>query len=214
MKIIFRKNINKLVVGHLNIKSKKNKLWALIQNVSLEIDLLTISEGKIHQGFLKSQFLIKGFSDPFRTDWNIHLGDIILYVREDIPAKFLSLESISSKCFFIEFKLRKQKWLISCPYNPHENNTLKQIEILSKNLYLYSSQYENNIIIRGFNVGVSNPHMNGFCNAYNLSSLIKEPTCCKNQEIPSWQIHFIANNKFTSYLSRLLRGGDRYVWFS
>ena len=36
------------------------------------------------------------------------------------------------------------------------------MENISKNLGLYSSQYENNIIIGDFNVRVSDPHMNDF----------------------------------------------------
>ena len=47
--------------------------------------------------------------------------------------------------------------------------------MLSKNSDLYSSQYENNIIIGDFNVGVSDPDTNFYCKMYNLSNLIKEP---------------------------------------
>ena len=42
------------------------------------------------------------------------------------------------------------------------------MEILSKNLDLYSSQYESNIIIGDLNFGVSDSHMNDFDNAYNF----------------------------------------------
>ena len=97
-----------------------------------------------------------------------------------ISTKLLSIEPILSECFFVELNLHNRKWLISCYYILHKINIFKHIEILSKNLDLYSSQYENNIIIGDFNVGVSDPHMTDFCNAYNLSSLIKEPTCYKN----------------------------------
>ena len=100
-----------------------------------------------------------------------------MYVREDIPTKPLSIEPIPSECFFVELNLRKRKWLVSCSYNSHKNSISKHIEILSKNLDLYSSQYESNITIGDFNVEVSDPHMNGFCNAYNISSLIKESNC-------------------------------------
>ena len=55
----------------------------------------------------------------------------------------LSIEPIPSECFFVELNLHKQKWSISCSYNPHKNNTFKLIEILIKNLDLYSSQHEN-----------------------------------------------------------------------
>ena len=92
---------------------------------------------------------------------------------------------MTSECFFVELNLCKRKRLISCSYNPHKNNISKHIEVLRKNLDLYSSQYESNIIIGDFNVGVSGVHMNDFRNAYNLSSLVKEPTCSKNPDNPS-----------------------------
>ena len=150
-------NLNKLVVAHLNINLIRNKFEALLQNVSGEVDLLMISGKKINESFPKSQFLMKGFSDPFRIDRNVHGGGILLYVKEDIPTKVLSLELIPSECFFVEFNLRKRKWLISCSCNPHKNNIFNHIEILSKNLHLYSSQYESNYRTY-FNVEVTDPH--------------------------------------------------------
>ena len=51
-------------------------------NISGEVDLMIISETKIDESF--PQFLIKGFSDPFRVVQNIHCGGILLYVKEDI----------------------------------------------------------------------------------------------------------------------------------
>ena len=141
---------------------------------------MIISETKIDESFPKSQFLIKGFSDPFRIVQNIHCGGILLYVKENISTKLLSIEPILSECFSVELNLHNRKWLISRYYILHKINIFNHIEILSKNLDLYSSPYENNIIIGDFNVGVSDPHMTDFCNMYNLSSLIKEPTCYKN----------------------------------
>ena len=99
---------------------------------------------------------------------------------------------------FVELNLRQRKWLISCSYNPHKSNIFKLIEILSKNLDLQSSHYESNIIIGDFNVGVGDPHINDFCNAYNLNSLIKEPTCYKNQDNPSC-INLILTNSPSSF---------------
>ena len=74
-------NLNKLVLAHLNVD---NKFEALVQNVSGEVDLLMISETKIDESFPRSQFVIKGFRDPFLIDQDVHGGGILLYVREDI----------------------------------------------------------------------------------------------------------------------------------
>ena len=58
------------------------------------------SETKIDNSFSKSQFLIKGFGDPYR---------ILFYVRTDISAKLLSVETLTTESFFVEINLRKKK---------------------------------------------------------------------------------------------------------
>lgn len=70
-----------------------------------------------------------------------------MYVRVDVPAKLLLTEPISSECLLISVALRKCKYLLTDSYNPNKNYISKRTEMLSKNLDLYSSQCENNIII-------------------------------------------------------------------
>ena len=70
-----------------------------------------------------------------------------MYVRVDVPAKLSLTEPISSECLLISVALRKCKYLLTDSYNPHKNYISKRTEMLSKNLDLYSSQCENNIII-------------------------------------------------------------------
>ena len=76
MKLIRKMNLYKLTLTHLNDNSIRNKFDAHLRNVSGQLDLLIISETKINKSFLKSQFLINGFSDPFRIDRNVHRGGI------------------------------------------------------------------------------------------------------------------------------------------
>ena len=61
-----------------------------------------LSETKIDDSFPKDKFLIKGFSDPFRTDRNLNGGGILFYVREDIPAKLLSVETLPTEHFLLK----------------------------------------------------------------------------------------------------------------
>ena len=52
-------------------------------------------------------------------------------------------------------------------------------------------------IIRDFNVGANDPHMNDFCNDFcNLSSLIKAPPCYKTPETPSCNDLILTNSPF------------------
>ena len=57
-------NINKLIFGHLNINSLKNKFDLFSEPVKGSIDILMVSETKLDDSFSKDQFLIEGFHSP------------------------------------------------------------------------------------------------------------------------------------------------------
>ena len=103
----------------------------------------------------------------------------MFYVREYIPAKLLSVETLPTESFFVEINLWNKKWLVSCSYNPHIDNVSNHLQTISKSLDLYLFQYDN-IIVGDFNTEIGENSMNAFCERYSLSSLIKEPTCYKN----------------------------------
>ena len=134
-----------------------------------------ISETKLENTFPEGQFLIPGYSSPYRFDRNCRGGGIMLYVREDIPSKLLSAENQLIEGFYIEINLRKKKWLPCGTHNPHRNNIGNHLDSLSKNLALYSSAY-NYIVIGDFNIEVDSKEMSSFCDTFDLTSLIKEPT--------------------------------------
>ena len=52
-----------------------------------------ISERKLDNSFPKGQFLIPGYSAPYRIDRNCHGGGIMLFLREHILSKLLSTEN-------------------------------------------------------------------------------------------------------------------------
>ena len=83
-------NINKLIFGHLNIKSLRNKSDLRCEQIKGSIDIFMVSETKLDGSFAQDQFLIEGFHSPFRFDRNMTRGGILLYVREDIPPKVVS----------------------------------------------------------------------------------------------------------------------------
>ena len=106
LKEICQKNIGKIVIGNLNINSIRHKLDSLIEITTGNIDILMILETKLDESFLKDQFLIKGFSEPYRLDRNSKGGGIILFIREDIRSK-LSIGKNSIKTFYEEVNLQK-----------------------------------------------------------------------------------------------------------
>ena len=51
-----------------------------------------ISETKIDDSFPAGNFIIEGFSTPYRLDHDSNGGGIMLYVREDISFNLLATE--------------------------------------------------------------------------------------------------------------------------
>ena len=112
----------------------RNKFESVVKDITSNADLRKLSETKIDNNFPKGQFLMKGFGDPFRMDRNVNGGGILCYVREDIPVKLLSVETLPTESFFVEINLRKKKWLVSRSYNPHRENISNHVQTISKSL--------------------------------------------------------------------------------
>ena len=77
------------------------------------------------------------------------------------------------------------KWLVSGGYNPHKENITNFLTHLVAILDHYLSKYDNYLLIGDFNSEINEDIMREFCDSYNLSNLIKEPTCFKNIHNPS-----------------------------
>ena len=132
------KNLKKWIIGQLNINSLRNKFDLLTYQIMDIIDILMITKTKLDKNFPIGQFFINGFSSPFRLDLDRNGGGILLYIREDIPSKLLTIEHIIEE-FFIEVNLRKKRWLISCSYNPNKALIPNHMTVLSKNIDIYTT---------------------------------------------------------------------------
>ena len=58
-----------------------------------------ISETKLNDTFPVVQFVLETFSKPSRLDCKKNGGSILLFVREDIPARLISIEKTLLKVF-------------------------------------------------------------------------------------------------------------------
>ena len=151
-----------------------------------KIDIFLISETKLDSSFPSGQFVIKGYSTPFRLDRNQNGGGLLVYVREDIPCKILKEYTREKPIenLFIEINLRSRKLLLSCSYNPKTNLIADHLHCIGRGIYLYSSKYNDFVVLGDLNTEVSNLVMEQFCASCNLKSLIKEPTCFKSVDNP------------------------------
>ena len=68
-----------------------------------------ISETKIDESFPTSQFLIDGFSSPYRLDRNSNGGGILVYFKNNVIIKSLKTIKLSIEAIFIEMNLRSKK---------------------------------------------------------------------------------------------------------
>ena len=123
--------------------------------------MLLISETKLDSFFPSNQFQIDGFTTPYRLDRNQNGGDIMLYIREDIPLKFLTEVKLDNEIenIFIEINLRSKKWLLSGSCNPKLSHIKNHLQEIGKGLDYYSSKYENVTVLGDFNAEMLNPYM-------------------------------------------------------
>ena len=99
-----------------------------------------------------------------------------------------------------ELHQSKRKRLFLGIYKPPSQNNIEFLRRISLILYYYLPRYENFVVIGDFNLPVENKHLEAIIQAYNLSSLIKKPTCYQSHT-PSCIDLILANRKHLFQLS-------------
>ena len=113
LKEIRAKNLNRIVLAHLNINSLRNKFDIFTNQITGNVDVLIISGTKVDDSFPEGQFKIPGYSSPFRLDRDQNGGVIMAFVRQGITAKFLSFDDKAIEALYIKLNFQKKKWLLS-----------------------------------------------------------------------------------------------------
>ena len=154
-----------------------------------------ISEKKIDESFPFSQFMIDGFSMPFRHDRIAHGGGILVYFRNNITVKLSILENLQLdiEVTFIEMNIKSKNWLLCCKYNPNKSLIENHLRQLEKQLQASCERYEHFLIMGDFNADVPDPSMTSFCTLFKLKIIVKELTCYRNPENPSCIDLFLTN---------------------
>ena len=74
----------------------------LASKVKGNADVVMISKTKLDDTFPVDHFVLEGFSKPFRIDRNKNGGGILLFVREGIPRRLISIEKTPiESCFMV-----------------------------------------------------------------------------------------------------------------
>ena len=176
------KYVNNVVNRHLNINALANKFDALKFIIRDTLDILIVVETKIDDSFPELQFVIEGFTKPYRLDRNINGGGVIIYVREDIPSKQLNKHKFSKniEALFVELNLRKTKLLLIGTYHSthpdygtKDNDYFEQIGLA---LDVYCN-YDKFLLAGDFNVQEEESCLQDFLNEYSAKNMVKENTC-------------------------------------
>ena len=199
-----------VTIAHLNINFLYNKFEGLKLLVQNKIDILVLSETKLNDTYTTNQFMIEGFSSPFRADRDAHGGGLFIYVRDDIPCKILKTNHklpTNVEAIFIELKLKNTKWLLMGGYNPHKGSISYFLSHISKEIDAKMNNYENLILIGDFNAVNSDLSLTEFCEMYKLKNLITDPTCYKSPTNPSLIDVILTNRKRSFQYSQTIETG-------
>ena len=79
MKNLRLKNVNKAIIGQININSISSKFNQLKELVLKHVEILVLCETKLDETFPSSQFHMDGFSLPYTLDRNRNSGDYYYY---------------------------------------------------------------------------------------------------------------------------------------
>ena len=104
---------HKIIIGHLNINSIRNKFECLKEICEDSIDVLLLSETKLNDTFPTGQFTINRFHTPFRKDRCDKGGGLLTYIREHLPCRRIKVEFTPEiEAIVIEINLKMRKWLL------------------------------------------------------------------------------------------------------
>ena len=159
------------------------------------IDILIIQETKLDSTFPKAQFYIEGYSPPFRRDRNSHGGGLLIYIKDNIPAKILKNNDLGNDIegIFIELKFKNDKWLLFGTYHPPSQCPTYYFSEIGKVLDSYLATYDKYVLIGDFNREVNDSHMQNFMINYGLNNIVKDKTCFKNPNNPKCIDLFLTN---------------------
>ena len=173
----------------------KNKFNQLKEIILKHMDILILTETKLDDSF---QFLVDGFSEPFRIDKNRSGGRAMIYVRDVIPSKLLTKHLFPNDIegLLVELNFRKCKWLLLGTYHSPSQSDRYFFENLHKALGVYS-YYDKTLLTGDFNAEIHDDYLENFLFQHELKSLVQEETYFKSISNPSCIDLFLTNNRLS-----------------
>lgn len=167
-------------IGYININSIRNKFESFKCVMGDLFDVITVAETKLDSSFPSSQFVMDGYSNPYRLDISANRGGLLTFVKSDIPSRRLEqfILNPNIQVTIVELRLRKQKWLVCSIYRPPSQNCKYFLSQLSEALDFYN--YDNILINGDFNLDPADTDLGEFLLTHSLYNHMKEKTCWKS----------------------------------
>ena len=145
---------------------------------------MCIDETKLDETFPDAQFMIENYQfPPLKRDRNKKgIGKMVFIMKELLAKRLEDFETKSTETICIELLISKRKWCIIFTYRPPKYNVFFQE--LSKTVSQAINKYhilvagDLNIDVYG-SIGLNGNHLSELVDTYNLTNLVKTPTCFK-----------------------------------
>ena len=155
---------------NLNINSLRNKFEGLRYAINQNLDIILPLETKLDNLFDTAQFIVKDCGTLYRLDRVSNGGVLFLYVPEDIPSKIWKVKSdCNIKYICVKINLKKRKWFINNPCDPHISLISTHLECLNRITNKYRKSYQYFLFLGDFNASTNEKCMEDF---FNLNSLL------------------------------------------
>ena len=103
-------------------------------------------------------------------------------MNENLPCKSLTTEIHNfTKPIFLEVNFQSSKWLFVGCCKPLSQNEVLFISNLSKTINVFSTTYDNILLIGDFNLTIEIKDLEELQNLFNQKSLISSPTCFQSK---------------------------------
>ena len=171
-----------ILFSYININSIRNKLQDFSLLLKNKVDVLAIAETKLDESFPLNQFLIEGYTNPYRLDVNGRSGGLLVYVNENIHSRTKNDFKLNKDLQIVpvEINLRKTKWMVFSIYRPPKQCLNYFISKLSEIIDFYTRTYENILLMGDFNAEPNIPVIKPFMENHDLYNHIKTKTCRKS----------------------------------
>ena len=195
------------LIAYLNINSYRYKHTLLSQVFNeMLVDVLTIAETKLDSNYLSSEYAKPGYKmlRRDRTEGGRYGGGLIMYINDAISSiRKPEFECKNFDSIAVELNISKRRWLCISIYRSTSDSLPAFLAELECVLNCAFCKYDEVVIIGDYNADMlrdvtESRHINNLCNVYDLTNIIKKPTCFKDGES---LIDLILTNKPRSFLA-------------